>query len=77
MSEGPSPEGASGGTNAAPPGTGASITGARRWGPAAVLIVAVVLGSRRLSDALDSVIHLSPLVIAVVVGIALGKINKG
>ena len=38
-----------------------------------MLIVAVVLGSRRLSDALDSVIHLSPLVIAVVVGIALGN----
>jgi uncharacterized integral membrane protein (TIGR00698 family) len=46
---------------------------ARRWWLPAVLIVAVVLGTKQFAERLKDVITLSPLVIAVVVGILIGN----
>jgi uncharacterized integral membrane protein (TIGR00698 family) len=54
-----------------PPFSPASLT--KRWAPPAFLITAVVLGTRLFAERMKDVVHLSPLVVAVVVGIIIGN----
>ena len=49
------------------------MTKVRRWLQPAILTAFVVFGTNLLSDRLKKVVHLSPLVFAVLVGIAIGN----